>query len=373
MAAQMPTEAQLLHRLIRAGLKAPRRVIVAITNRCNLRCGHCWPESGPEDDAPVVAKADLVRLIDAMVALGATRITLTGGEPLTHPDWSDLLAYACASPDIEEVCLQTNAILIGPEEAQILSRIGDAGKLVIQTSLEGASDPVHDRVRGKGSFDQTMRGLQRLVARGLADRICVTFTEMVHNFEAIPELMALIEKMGIRRFVTGTLVAGGRAETSMGMGPPTADQYAWLVARYQTDTAFRERYDRMGNIAALEWYLAASPHADLCCSFIETPYVTADGRFYPCVMLQDEAVAAAGVYEASLTAVLAEKITAWSRLQEIKLARLSQLDGCRQCPAYAACGAGCMGRAVAAYGDYYAAEDRCGLRQAVHRCRVQGC
>jgi radical SAM protein with 4Fe4S-binding SPASM domain len=371
MVEQLPTAAQLLRRLTQAGLSAPRQVTLAITNRCNLRCGHCWPESGPDEDAPAVPTASIIRLIDAMVALGATRITLTGGEPLTHPDWSDLLNYACARPGIVEVCLQTNAILIGPAEAQTLSNLG-AGTLEIQTSLEGASDPVHDRVRGRGSFDLTMRGLQRLVARGLANQICVTFTEMAHNFDAIPELMALIEKMGIRRFVTGTLVAGGRAETSMEMRPPTADQYAWLVARYQTDTAFRDRYNRIGNIAALEWFLAASPSADLCCNLVETPYVTAKGRFYPCVLLQDEAAAAEGVYEGSITAALAEKINVWSRLQEIKRARLTRLDGCRQCPAYAACGAGCMGRAYAAYGDYDAAEDRCELRRTVYRCRTRG-
>jgi radical SAM protein with 4Fe4S-binding SPASM domain len=346
-------------------------VTLAITNRCNLRCGHCWPESGPDEDAPVVPRVQVIRLIDAMAALGATEITLTGGEPLTHPDWAALLDYACARPGIEEVCLQTNAILIGPAEAQILSNLDDT-RLVIQISLEGASDPAHDRVRGKGSFDQTMRGLQRLVARGLAGGICVTFTEMAHNFDAIPELMALIEKMGIGRFVTGTLVAGGRADASLGMLPPTADQYAHLISRYQSDTDFRERYHRMGNIAALEWFLAASQHADLCCSFIETPYVTADGRFYPCVMLQAEAAAAENIYEGSITAALAEKIPAWSRLQEIKRARLTRLDGCGQCPAYAVCGAGCMGRAYAAHGDYYAAEDRCELRQAVSRCRAQG-
>jgi radical SAM protein with 4Fe4S-binding SPASM domain len=210
------------------------------------------------------------------------------------------------------------------------------------------------------------------VARGLAGQICVTFTEMAHNFGAIPELMALADQMGIGRFVTGTLVAGGRAETSLGMLPPTADQYAQLIARYQSDAAFRERYHRIGNIAALEWFLASSPSADLCCSFIETPYVTAEGRFHPCVLLHADAVAAEGVYERPITAALAEKILDWSRLQEIKKARLTRLDGCRQCPDYAACGAGCMGRAYTTYGDYYAAEDRCELRQTVYRCRGQG-
>jgi radical SAM protein with 4Fe4S-binding SPASM domain len=365
MANKDPTKIDLLRRLADLGLKPPKTVTLAVTNRCNLSCRHCWPESGPDDQASVVPKSQVLRMIDALAALGITQLIITGGEPLTRPDWFDILAHACTRPSIEEVRLQTNAILIGPDQVAAMLKLRHHG-LVIQTSLEGASASAHDRVRGKGSFDLTIKGLRLMEANGLASRICVTFTEMAHNFEAIPDLLELVDEMGIQQFVTGTLVAGGRAQSSSSLKPPTPAQYERLLLRYQREKAFRDRYDRMGNIAALEWSLAADDTPEPCCTFLETPYITAEGLFYPCVMLHAEAYAARDVFERPLADTLLEKIDAWSQLQQIKTARLSQLATCKDCHAYPSCGAGCMGRAYSAYGDFFAVEDRCQLRQAVY-------
>ena len=62
---------------------------------------------------------------------------------------------------IREVRLQTNAILINSMNLDTILSLKDRG-LIIQISLEGATAPVHDRVRGKGSFDKTMKALRLL-------------------------------------------------------------------------------------------------------------------------------------------------------------------------------------------------------------------
>ncbi len=267
--------------------------------------------------------------------------------------------------------LQTNAILITPVEVAALLTLKDRG-LIIQTSLEGASPPAHDHVRGEGSFAQTLQGPRLLAEGGLAPQICITFTEMQHNFEELPALLALTAKMGIGQFVSGTLVRGGRAMRSLGLLPPTPEQYKGLLARYRRDQTFRERYQRIGNIAALEWRHEKAADAGTCCDFIETPYVTAEGRLYPCVMLHADDYAATDVYARPLTAAIAEKIAAWSRLTAINRTRRSRLEACQGCPDYGRCRAGCMGRAFSAYGDFFAVEDRCRLRQAVYGLKAEG-
>ena len=237
---------------------------------------------------------------------------------------------------------------------------------LLEKAVEGAAAQAHDQVRGPGSFHQTWQGLTRLIENGMAGHICITFTEMRHNFEQIPRLMEMIDSKGIRRFVSGTLVCGGRALESGGLSPPTPQQYEELLQLFRQDPVFRERYRRIGNIAALEWDQAKTDNTDTCCTFIETPYVTAEGRLYPCVMLHADEYAASDVYTRSLTSSMAESIDSWSRLQQIKLSRITELDLCSGCRDYAKCGAGCMGRAFTAYEDYFAVEDRCRLRQAVY-------
>ncbi len=356
--------ADIILSLKQAGLSPPRTVTLAITNRCNLHCRHCWPESGPEEQASVVPRRDAQRLMADFAALGARKLVITGGEPLTHPHWFELLEFACRQPGVDEVRLQTNGCLLTQENVAKLSPLIEAG-LTVQTSLEGATARSHDQVRGQGSFAQTLQGLHVLANNGLTHCIAIAFTEMRHNFGEIPQLLGLVDDLGIPEFVTGTLVCGGRAALDAHLAPPTPQQYEGLLDRFRNDKTFRERYRRIGNIAALEWSGNASC-ADGCCSLIESPYVTAGGLLFPCVMLHADEYAAADAYQNSLKVSIDGHITAWSELQRISGARSVRMNACQDCHAYASCRAGCMGRAFSAYGDFYAVEDRCRLRRAIH-------
>jgi MoaA/NifB/PqqE/SkfB family radical SAM enzyme len=51
--------------------------------RCNLACGYC---NEYDDYSPPVPTADVLRRVDRLVALGTGLVTLSGGEPLLHPD-----------------------------------------------------------------------------------------------------------------------------------------------------------------------------------------------------------------------------------------------------------------------------------------------
>lgn len=362
-----PDAADIILRLSEAGLKPPKTVTLAVTHRCNLNCRHCWPESGPDSNTPVVPSHQVLDLMAGFAALGAERIVITGGEPLTHPYWFDMLSFACSRPEIKEVRLQTNAVLITPAHVDAFLSLKDKG-LIIQTSLDGASAATHDRLRGPGSFERTLTGLRLLKAEGMASRVCIAFTEMRHNFEDIPDLLEMADEMGAFQFVTGTVLRCGRAGQG-GLLPPSRRQYERLLSRYRSDETFRNRYHRIGNIAALEWFRDRSEVAAACCSFIETSYVTADGRLYPCVMLHADDFAAPGVYGRLLTAAVSERIDSWSRLQQISRDRLTRLAPCRNCGHYRRCGGGCMGRAYQTHGELLSVEDRCGLRKTVYHNR----
>lgn len=96
----------------------------------------------------MVPKDQVLRLIAGFSALGADKFVITGGEPLTHPDWFEILSFACSLPGVCEVRLQTNAILLTPMHVDALVSLKDRG-LIIQTSLEGTTPQTHDHVRGR--------------------------------------------------------------------------------------------------------------------------------------------------------------------------------------------------------------------------------
>ena len=357
--------AELLNRIAGCGLLTPVMLTLAVTNGCNLKCGHCWPDSRSHIDTPPVPSPVLQRLIQDFADLGLERIIITGGEPFTHPDWLEIVSCCCEQPGFEKVRIQTNATLLNRAIVRALVSLGFEG-LSVQVSLEGATAETHDRIRGPGSFERSLRGLRLLTEAGLGEQTLVAFTEMRHNFGELPDLLDLVGSLGIGRLVSATLVPGGRALQTDQITPPEPSQYRSLLDRYHADAHFRARYAELGNIAALEWYAGKSHPSPHVCTCMENPYITGDGRMYPCVLFQADRLAAHNVHERSMEEVIREALPVWAEMKELSRRRPVELKECQSCPGRPHCGGGCMGRAYAAHGTPMSVEDRCDLRRAVY-------
>lgn len=353
-----PTDADEM--LARHGLLPPKTLTVSITGACNLACMHCWVDAGgaAARHAPEPA---LHRLIREFAAMGGTGVRITGGEPLCHPGWLEIIRLV-RHLGLRTIILQTNAMPMTDRDVAALRELDFPG-FTIQVSLDGASAPSHDRVRGAGAFRGAMEGIQRLVAGGLGPRVAIFFTEMRHNLAEIPALLELCDAMSIGRVTTGTLVRCGRAGGASAVEPPAPGQYLKLLDRYDSDPHFRGRYDRIATVAALEWR-KASPRTD-CCTFIENPYLTPDGRLYPCLFLHSDRFSVTDLFTKDLHSALAEGAPRWSTLRETSRLRSCSLPACRECPEQPACGGGCMGRAWGSCGDLLATDDRCRARKKI--------
>lgn len=358
------TGADLVDLAVRAGLRPPRALTVAITGACNLRCRHCWVEAGRRTSAGHAPLGMVVGLVDGLAALGGDTIWISGGEPLSHPDWLTILAHGCAQPSFRAVGLQTNGVLLDQASVARLRAL-PADKLHIQVSLDGASPRTHDRVRGKGSFADTMAGTARLVAAGLGGRTAIAFTEMDHNMEDVPALLELADRLGLAAVVGGTLLKDGSAARSA-LAPPGPAQYRALVSLYHADARFRELYERYGRFSAVEWWKGRSGARGDPCTFLDHPYVSAEGKMFPCRLCHADQFAVSGAFEKPFEVVLGELIPKCRRLAQLARWRPPTLAGCEACPAKVQCDGGCMGRAHASCGTLAAAEDRCQLRKAVH-------
>lgn len=354
-----------IHSIVRAGLKPPENITIMITNRCNLFCRHCLPESHLHKTEPEISAKEIKRLIREFVHLGVKEVCLTGGEPLIRPDWFDILSFACRQPGLSRVRLQTNATLLTKADIDALCSLKYKG-LVVQVSLEGVTAETNDAVRGPCSFDKILSGLKMLTHAGLGQNVVVAFTEMAHNFSDIPNLMKFLDELGVGGFVSGTLVEGGRARSSKHLLSPTPSQYKTLLNLYHSDLQFRLLYKKMGNIAALEWYEGKSYPGGKPCSCIEKPYINSDGEMYPCIMLPVKKFSIRNVFTRPLKEVILEGIPVWAELPDLNDKRSETLEDCKHCPGKKHCAGGCMGRAYALTGDFMAVEDRCELRKMIY-------
>ncbi len=128
-----------------------------LTDVCNITCTHCYRASGPfhPGEGAELSKQRIFELVDELVELGGQKITFTGGEVLARRDWLEILQYAGARV---KLTLLTNAMLIDERTAQTLAEL----PISVQVSLDGSTPEVHDAIRGRGSFERTLRGIAHL-------------------------------------------------------------------------------------------------------------------------------------------------------------------------------------------------------------------
>lgn len=358
------TPSEALQQLSREGLRPPGILTLAITGACNLACCHCWVTAGVASSAADVPIRTIRRLIKEFAATGGYGIRITGGEPLCHPGWLDILQFSC-SLGFKRVVLQTNAMLLKDVHLAALRELDFPG-LSIQVSLDGVTPRTHDLVRGEGAFSGALDGIMKLVQEGLGQRVSIFFTEMRHNLEEIPELLDYAGRIGVGSVSTGSLVLCGRASETSLVAPPEVEQYLALLERYDRDVHFRELYRKIGTVAALEWRGGDAARRD-CCTFVENPYLTPSGRLYPCLLCHTDEYSVTGVFEKGLAAALVEGAPLWSSLLRLSRCRTGAIPECGDCPGKLRCAGGCMGRAWGSSGNLLSADDRCESRRAIYQ------
>src|SRR5262245_44428702 len=109
-------------RMLIAAFRFPYQPVAAHLipiRRCNLSCAYC---NEYDDHSAPVPTRDVLRRIDRLTELGTGIITLSGGEPLLHPDLDDIVRHIRARGAI--ATLITNGYLLVRERIQGLNRAG---------------------------------------------------------------------------------------------------------------------------------------------------------------------------------------------------------------------------------------------------------
>ncbi len=196
----VPTEPPLLPSL--------RYLLVHITDRCTLRCRHCFigPQTGV--DLPL---AELTRLADDFAALEGLRFIVSGGEPLLHRHFWKLNERLPAYPF--RSILLTNGTLLDREVARALLFHE------VQVSLDGPQD-AHDLLRGSGSFRCAIAALRHLVEAGVAVSVAsVVFSGKMERFD---ELEAILKEFPLRSWSIDLPCPAGALADNPSLLPDTA-------------------------------------------------------------------------------------------------------------------------------------------------------
>jgi SynChlorMet cassette radical SAM/SPASM protein ScmF len=164
-----------------------------LTEGCNLACRHCWlaPKLDPAGDRyPILPMDSFISAITEAKALGLQTVKLTGGEPLLHPAFINMLDIV--RREGLAVVIETNGVLITPEIALAIAAFPNR---YVSVSLDGVDARTHEWVRGvKGCFHETLRGIQLLVQVGVQPQIIMSL--MKTNAGQIDDMVRLAEDLG---------------------------------------------------------------------------------------------------------------------------------------------------------------------------------
>jgi GTP 3',8-cyclase len=140
---------------------------ISVTDRCNIRCFYCMPESGVqyEKRSEILDYEEIERFARIAAKLGVTKLRVTGGEPLVRRDLPLLVRRLAAIPGIRDLALTTNGVLL-PELAEPLY---DAGLRRMNVHLDTLDRDRFAQITRRDDLAKVLAGLQR--AKELGFRI----------------------------------------------------------------------------------------------------------------------------------------------------------------------------------------------------------
>ncbi len=131
---------------------------ISVTDRCNIRCFYCMPETGVKFEAPEqeLTFEEIERFVSIAARLGVRKLRLTGGEPLLRKNLSTLISKLAAIEGIEDLALTTNGVLLAKQASELY----DAGLRRINIHLDTLDRERFKQITRRDDFERVMEGIE---------------------------------------------------------------------------------------------------------------------------------------------------------------------------------------------------------------------
>ena len=278
----------------RAPLDALRRPIhdlrISVMDRCNFRCPYCMPRETFHESyrflrsSERLAFDEILRLTRVFVRCGVRKLRITGGEPLLRPNLPDLIGDLTQLPDIEDIALTTNGMLL----AKYATELKAAGLQRITVSLDTLDPQVFAKMSGGfGGVAEVLDGIEHARRAGLAPIKINTVVQRGVNDHTLLDLVEHFRGTGIIVRFIEYMDVGTRNHWSPSLVVPSRELAERIHARWPI--APRERNYR-GEVA--ERYVFVDGAGEIgFISSVSQPFcgdcsrarISSDGSFYTCL------------------------------------------------------------------------------------------
>jgi GTP 3',8-cyclase len=139
---------------------------ISVTDRCNLRCVYCMPEEGIKliRHEQILSFEEIVEVVKVAVAMGISKVRITGGEPLVRKGIVHLVEMISGIKGISDLSMTTNGTLLN----NFADDLANAGLQRVNISLDSVNPSrFHELTRG-GNLAQVLQGINAAGKAGLS-------------------------------------------------------------------------------------------------------------------------------------------------------------------------------------------------------------
>lgn len=277
----------------------------AVTQHCNLRCPHCI-----RDDVVTVQSLE-VEFVTSVVRqaldlFGDVGVSLTGGEPLLHPDFEGLVG------GLADLGVSYRFVTNGWHLRRAMPALDRHPPSFVRLSLSGATEKSHDEERGRGSFRKVLLAAALLTSRRIPTSLSMIVDRRTRD--EIEEGVRLAEDLGAAdiHFILPQPVPASAARGS------DLEPTEWLPVRRQVEALAREP-DRSTRVVLDYGAPSDGPEARCGTKKLERASIDAWGRLVKCCQLSDY-----GENESEVVADLNE--TSLAEAWKVYRARMEELE-----------------------------------------------
>lgn len=347
----------------------PWTVSWQIDSNCNLRCKHCFFSESQHlfDNKNDLSSKKALELTDALINdLHIVTITLTGGEPLLRKDLFEILRRLKMKNIC--ICLHTNGTLITLEIAKELGQILNPKVDLVQVSLDGASDEVHNQTRGQGIFKKASDGIKLLVECGLS--VNINCTVLSTNLLEIPNLYNLCCELNVKKFSLNKFIPCNENQKNL---VPDLNILFKAIAEIidksekEESSVFFELsaiklFDLVGHKELrdkIDTYILSNKINRDCgknvlCHSHNAIFISPDGKVYLCFPSKEDGTELGDFKKESLLDI-------WRKRKNhiFFKERCSDKMLCKKCKYFSLCRGGCMASAYLKYNDVHSPDGMC--------------
>lgn len=328
-------------------MQTPTEMSFNLTRKCNFRCVYCYNASGiaKQDEMSTGQWLDAVKQAKELEVL---KCTLTGGEPMVHPGFFDILGALLRNDILPYIC--TNGSLI---DDRAVSRFADIGTPVVQISLDTPSAEVQDKMTAvNGSFPRVTHAIEALVKAGVT--VYVKAVMLPVNYRQVGELIDLCYNAGVRNLILDRfdLSFGGRGSNAFFL---SKEQCSYVK------TAVEDKRRVIGNkmninLIQVPQCWSCSDDIVKCGAFLRSFNIMPDGEYVVCEKIDPCYQMSVGNFK---TMPIADM---WRSPKIEKLMTPPDnlvVEPCRSCEHLSVCNTGCFAAKQFVSDNLYAPDPRC--------------